>query len=247
MYRALAANDSAPALTPPLPSGWESEGCFSAGDALVDGFSFQNPSNTPMLCSTVCQNAGFVLAAVQYGTSCSCGNSLPASSVAQPATGCLTPCPSDPSQTLTCGGPFAISLFHNTELPTTTLPPLSAPTSTSSTPESSTSPSPTAPPSVSQALASSPHAALIAGAAIAAFLTLLVLLALGLFLRRRQQRLQKLKAPSTMFVARATAAGIWPPNPSGQDRERFAAMMTRSSDGERTPLTARLPLPGVRF
>lgn len=77
----------------------------------------QLPNLGPMTndkCVTHCTGEGFLYAGTENGGQCFCGNSLDNSSPL-PAATCNTPC--EGSATETCGGPWALSVYHAATTP----------------------------------------------------------------------------------------------------------------------------------
>eukprot|EP00918_Siedleckia_nematoides_P022654 GHVU01048790.1.p1 GENE.GHVU01048790.1~~GHVU01048790.1.p1 ORF type:complete len:409 (+),score=27.76 GHVU01048790.1:765-1991(+) len=74
---------------------------YAADDATYDVGS----------CSVVCRRHGFTFAAVTAGQHCHCSSVFPSSAALRPIGECSTPCVSERSKLLTCGGPARSQIY----------------------------------------------------------------------------------------------------------------------------------------
>ena len=99
-------------LGPVAPWTVASSACTAevdGGRALI-GASTVAADMTPAKCTTFCASKGFVIAGVEYGTECYCGNSLVnGASLTKTSTQCNKACGGEIGQN--CGGPGALKLF----------------------------------------------------------------------------------------------------------------------------------------
>ncbi|KAG9055491.1 hypothetical protein FS842_002072 [Serendipita sp. 407] len=89
-------------------NNWYSKGCYT--DSVVNRAltvqSFKD-SMTVEMCIDACANAGHIVAGLEFGTECYCGDALPTT----PATdNCIMPCGGDSSHI--CGGPNRLNVYQ---------------------------------------------------------------------------------------------------------------------------------------
>ncbi|KAG8845972.1 hypothetical protein FRB96_002198 [Tulasnella sp. 330] len=125
------------ATAPPTTSAWTSMGCYVDQSArTLAAATFTDAAMTPALCQTKC--AGYAYSGVEYGTECYCANSMSNSAT---SSGCTSTCGGDSSKT--CGGGWAINVYHlsgaATSVTTSTSTAASAPTGGSTVTTQSTS------------------------------------------------------------------------------------------------------------
>ncbi|KAG8798109.1 hypothetical protein FRC18_008753, partial [Serendipita sp. 400] len=89
-------------------NNWYSKGCYT--DSVINRAltvqSFKD-SMTVEMCIDACANAGHIVAGLEFGTECYCGDALPTT----PATdNCIMPCGGDSSHI--CGGPNRLNVYQ---------------------------------------------------------------------------------------------------------------------------------------
>ncbi|KAF8307706.1 WSC-domain-containing protein [Clavulina sp. PMI_390] len=99
-----------------VPSGWTQTGCYTDAQSprALASYSSSSSSNTVTSCLNACQNLGYTMGGVEYGSQCYCANSLTTStnpSVGQsaPSTDCSMVCSGDSTQT--CGNGNRIMVY----------------------------------------------------------------------------------------------------------------------------------------
>lgn len=97
-----------------LPAGWASKGCYTEATSAraLASFTYADPSVTVTKCLSLCQQNGFKLCGVEYGSECYGANILSTGSTLAAATECALPCAGDKSQT--CGGYSKLNLYEYT-------------------------------------------------------------------------------------------------------------------------------------
>lgn len=99
-----------------------SHGCFKDAAQRVLPYAAASSDQNDMTrerCVSMCGSAGYTVAGPEAGGQCYCGNSVPPSSDAAPASDCTYPCEGDASEM--CGGNWrveAIDIVHNASAPT---------------------------------------------------------------------------------------------------------------------------------
>ncbi|PHH91458.1 hypothetical protein CDD83_359 [Cordyceps sp. RAO-2017] len=112
---------SGPSVNPGV-NGWASIGCYSEGTtgrALTQGTnSVPEAQMTVAKCTAACTASGYILAGLEYGGECFCGNQI--SNGAQSVdTGCSMPCRGNSSEF--CGGSGRLNVYSlNGQLPSST-------------------------------------------------------------------------------------------------------------------------------
>lgn len=113
---------AAPAIE--LPSGWSvaSSACIhEVGGRALNGASTASGSMTIPICIDFCESKGFQYAGIEYAGECYCGNDfVNGASLSYISEQCTMKCSGD-SSTI-CGGPDAISLWHNPSVSAPALP-----------------------------------------------------------------------------------------------------------------------------
>jgi Glyoxal oxidase N-terminus/WSC domain len=105
------------ALEVPEVNGWKALGCFTDQGVANRTLTTIMPTTggqaalTVSLCTSACQNAGFTLAGVEYGSECYCGNHTANGGHLAPdgGVGCNMGC--NGNRTETCGGPNRLNLY----------------------------------------------------------------------------------------------------------------------------------------
>ncbi|KAL5633213.1 hypothetical protein ACGC1H_003644 [Rhizoctonia solani] len=94
----------------PLPTGWVKNFCTVDQDTRVlDGYSFNGGSSmTPATCIAACAQRNYILAGVENGNECYCGNIIKRAYPTKDAD-CKTPCSGDDSQS--CGGGWRLMVY----------------------------------------------------------------------------------------------------------------------------------------
>lgn len=97
----------------PLPTGWVKNFCTIDQDTRVlDGYSYSDGSSmTPATCIVACAQRGFILAGVENGNECYCGNTIKQAYPTKDAD-CKTACSGDDSQY--CGGGWRLMVYIKT-------------------------------------------------------------------------------------------------------------------------------------
>ena len=89
---------------------WVYVGCnVDSSSRSLSAATTSSSSMTPSACQAYCLNAGYPLAGTEYSDECYCGASLATN---QTSTACTMACAGNSS--LTCGGPYALSLYSYT-------------------------------------------------------------------------------------------------------------------------------------
>ncbi|KAI0659966.1 WSC-domain-containing protein [Cubamyces menziesii] len=132
---------SAPAAS--LPAGWAVVGCRSDTSArALTGYSFANDQMTVASCVSTCSSKGFLMAGVEFGRECYCGNSFQnQAGEPLPAASCNMACAGD--ATGTCGGNWAFTLYKHSDLAVANPGPSSSASVTPTSVASATQPSST--------------------------------------------------------------------------------------------------------
>ncbi|KAG2019924.1 hypothetical protein CC2G_005316 [Coprinopsis cinerea AmutBmut pab1-1] len=100
---------------------WNSLGCFRDADPRRLHYVVGSAqSRTVEKCLEICSVGGFILAGVEYGMECYCGNSILYDYGALPEEECSTPCSGNNSTF--CGGVDAMQVFLKENTPYTTGP-----------------------------------------------------------------------------------------------------------------------------
>ena len=89
-------------------SAWSGE-CVVDGTPRVLPHRINKPKMTPTLCIASCSAQGYILAGVQNGGECHCGNTDPPISKFAPEEECNKACAGDGN--LICGGSWRLSVF----------------------------------------------------------------------------------------------------------------------------------------
>ncbi|KAJ7237158.1 WSC domain-containing protein [Mycena rebaudengoi] len=101
---------------------WKSIGCqgdSTSARALKHLVAVASPNVTVQSCLDSCAAGGFILAGVEFGNECYCGNAL--LYVYGESEACDMPCSGNASEF--CGGPKALNLYQFADRPFTTGPP----------------------------------------------------------------------------------------------------------------------------
>ncbi|KAF8221257.1 WSC-domain-containing protein [Tricholoma matsutake] len=99
-------------VIPTLVGAWSYHGCYTDTTnerTLLRRFDVTG-GVTAQTCTATCKKNGYILAGLEYGNECWCGNSL-FSTTEAPATDCHMTCTSDHNQF--CGGPFRLTLYKD--------------------------------------------------------------------------------------------------------------------------------------
>ncbi|EJT97082.1 WSC-domain-containing protein [Dacryopinax primogenitus] len=97
-------------------AGWSSVGCFedSTGTPVLNGADvLTSATMTPLSCTQHCNDMGFIVAGVEYGGECYCGNAL-SQSYQTPDGECNMPCSGAASEM--CGAGNRLSVFIQSSL-----------------------------------------------------------------------------------------------------------------------------------
>ncbi|CAE6401549.1 unnamed protein product [Rhizoctonia solani] len=94
----------------PLPTGWVKNFCtVDQNTRVLDGYSFNGGSSmTPSICIAACAQRNYILAGVENGNECYCGNTIKQAYPTKDAD-CKTPCSGDNSQS--CGGGWRLMVY----------------------------------------------------------------------------------------------------------------------------------------
>ncbi|KAH8892639.1 galactose oxidase [Thozetella sp. PMI_491] len=100
--------------TNPGVGGWDYVGCISEGTTgraltyAVPGATIAGSAMTVALCVAACQQAGYILAGVEYASQCYCDNAIK-NGGALASSGCTMVCNGNSSEI--CGGPSLLDLY----------------------------------------------------------------------------------------------------------------------------------------
>ncbi|CAE6341846.1 unnamed protein product [Rhizoctonia solani] len=95
-------------LNSPL-TGWIKNFCtIDQNSRVLDGYSFSDAPITPAICITACPQRNFILADVENGNECYCGNTVKQAYPTGDAD-CKTPCSGDDTQS--CGGRWRLMAY----------------------------------------------------------------------------------------------------------------------------------------
>ncbi|KAH9476860.1 Glucan endo-1,3-alpha-glucosidase agn1 [Psilocybe cubensis] len=102
------------AVTPPFSSAWALAGCFVDADSrMLRGYSVTLPNTlTVETCTNICNGAGYIMAAVEYGQECYCGSQIykdGGAGVLVDAGQCNVACSGNAGQK--CGGGWRANLY----------------------------------------------------------------------------------------------------------------------------------------
>ncbi|PVF98141.1 WSC-domain-containing protein [Serendipita vermifera] len=122
VYTKPKSNNPSPGPTPTTSWTPAQGGCWSDNvdhQRALDHSGGNADDMTPAKCQAICEAAGFMLAGVEYGRECFCGNTIMGNN--RPSAGiCTMTCSGDPNQI--CGGPDAINIYVKDNYPYTTGP-----------------------------------------------------------------------------------------------------------------------------
>jgi hypothetical protein len=144
------------------PLGWNSLGCYNDSAARTLTYGAATPGGggalTVALCTSTCKSLYYILAGVEYGGECYCGNSTSnyGGPAADGAVGCSMTC--NGNSTEYCGGPNRLNMYSVNKPTTTSVPPPPPPPTTTSQPvvtkpvTTTAAPPPPPPPSTTSAV-----------------------------------------------------------------------------------------------
>ncbi|KAJ9121863.1 hypothetical protein QFC22_002486 [Naganishia vaughanmartiniae] len=98
-------------------------GCYTDSSnnmRALKNLAYDSSSNTVELCTATCAQMGYLIAGMEYGSQCFCGNGLSASTQMTSQAGCTQACPGN--QTQVCGNSNRLSVYSNGPPPQLAIP-----------------------------------------------------------------------------------------------------------------------------
>ncbi|KAL8943818.1 MAG: hypothetical protein Q9216_000811 [Gyalolechia sp. 2 TL-2023] len=99
-----------------LPSGWEYKGCYvdNANGRVIPNAQPASQLNTVARCVNACQTAGYVVAGMEFGSECYCGNAAFNGPALVADSQCSMKCPGNPAEK--CGAGARLSVYASGNL-----------------------------------------------------------------------------------------------------------------------------------
>ncbi|KXX74964.1 putative fungistatic metabolite [Madurella mycetomatis] len=110
---------SGPSTTPSppvvtgVPEGWSYHGCWIDGrqGRILPHQVPDSQANSPAVCASACEAAGYSISGTQFAVQCFCGNAIYNGGEQTDDSDCSSPCPGDPTQN--CGAGDRMSIVSN--------------------------------------------------------------------------------------------------------------------------------------
>ncbi|KAJ7726893.1 WSC domain-containing protein, partial [Mycena metata] len=115
-FRLTLYSKSTAAPTATLPAGWSLDMCaIDNASRVLTGYQGTDAALTPTSCINKCASLGFVLAGLENGNECYCGNILTNNPIGARDDQCGTPCAGDASQN--CGASYRMLIYQKASHP----------------------------------------------------------------------------------------------------------------------------------